>query len=757
MSCGQIALQRTGIPVRHYIASEIDKHCITVTQRNYPNTIQLGDISKISVRSISLSGVYAYICEKYFKNDIHNLQSIISEWEMLYRIVEEQTMAAYFGTQIQDETTKISKNPIISINDAVWFWKCEMGNNQSIFHIARSGSRRKKPNSIDVGFLCKHSFWWNGNGQFESGIKSPSIKGTIRTNSYKTNPGKIKEISNTTISVPGNTGRISTKNTATVSRSYLETEIQSRDEKLGSEKINSQIKGNSSEKKDVNDQSNKNNIQTWNENDRNSENYRNFLSFHTNTQTTLVECEWGIIVFKGSIKYAQAGSPCQGFSFAGKGLNFADPRSALFFEFVRLLNECREINPDIKFLLENVKMKKEHELVISKYMGIAPLEINAALVSAQNRVRLYWTNINQKPYDLFGDMFSDIPQPEDRGVVLKDILEKNVDAKYYLSEKALEYLNRDTTGNYSDRLTFMNYEDKDKSTCITHNHHKGIPYNMICVASRGRNPENPSDRTTGSPTQQRLDHNLKGKTNTLTSVAKDNYILEFDIAPEEPQDKPITELSPYQGDKVHDTDGKMQCLSAQGGNKLRGIGILEPGQAADFRCDKGIRPRKGGKTPTLKANNSHEDIYNSVLINDDTSIIQRGRGFNKGGEHSEKSPPVTSNSWQQNNVLRIGGMTINARGIRYHRGDDKKSGISELGTVLYPTSKTDCLIAAHQPKTFSQNRIRRLTPVECERLQCVPDNYTEGVSDSQRYKMLGNGWNVEVIVHILNYLKSELP
>ena len=83
------------------------------------------------------------------------------------------------------------------------------------------------------------------------------------------------------------------------------------------------------------------------------------------------------------------GSPCQGFSFAGKQLNFDDPRSKLFFEFVRLY---KELQPKY-FLLENVKMKKEYQDVISDLLGVEPIEINSALVSAQNRKRLYWTNI----------------------------------------------------------------------------------------------------------------------------------------------------------------------------------------------------------------------------------------------------------------------------------------------------------------------------------------------------------------------------
>ena len=105
------------------------------------------------------------------------------------------------------------------------------------------------------------------------------------------------------------------------------------------------------------------------------------------------------------------GSPCQGFSFAGKQLNFSDPRSKLFFEYVKVL---QNVKPKY-FLLENVKMKQEYQGIISSYLGVEPIEINSSLVSAQNRKRLYWTNI------------PNVTQPEDRGILLKDIvLEKSL-------------------------------------------------------------------------------------------------------------------------------------------------------------------------------------------------------------------------------------------------------------------------------------------------------------------------------------------
>jgi DNA (cytosine-5)-methyltransferase 3A len=107
------------------------------------------------------------------------------------------------------------------------------------------------------------------------------------------------------------------------------------------------------------------------------------------------------------------GSPCQGFSFAGKQNNFNDPRSKLFFEFVDILNHYK---PKY-FLLENVRMKKEYQNIISNYLDVEPIEMNSALVSAQNRKRLYWTNI------------SNVTQLEDKKIMLRDIIQGNMHRK----------------------------------------------------------------------------------------------------------------------------------------------------------------------------------------------------------------------------------------------------------------------------------------------------------------------------------------
>ncbi len=144
-------------------------------------------------------------------------------------------------------------------------------------------------------------------------------------------------------------------------------------------------------------------------------------------------------------------SPCQWFSIAGKQLNFEDPRSKLFFEYVRIL---KEVKPRF-FLLENVKMKKEYQDIISNELyWIQPVEINSSLVSAQNRKRLYWVWELQENWTY---KQIEIEQPEDKKIYIKDILEENVDKKYNLSEKAIQSI-------YKYRES---YKVTWKSPCLT--------------------------------------------------------------------------------------------------------------------------------------------------------------------------------------------------------------------------------------------------------------------------------------------------
>ena len=247
---------------------------------------------------------------------------------------------------------------------------------------------------------------------------------------------------------------------------------------------------------------------------------------------------------------------CQGFSNAGKGLNFEDSRSKLFFTFIDILKYYK---PKY-FLLENVKMKKEWQKIISELVEVEPIEINSALVSAQSRKRLYWTNIQN------------IMQPKDMDILLKDIIESGT-------------------------------VDRDKSYCIDANYYKG-----------------------GS---------LK------------NYL--------EKSRRQIVNLSPknlYQSEK---------CLMVKD--------CVQIGEA---------------------------DINGFDIIKRVYSI--------KG-----KSPSLTT-----------------------MQGGYREPKISEDNITW-----------------------RKLTPIECERLQTLPDNYTAGISNTQRYKCLGNGWTVDVIAHIFSFLPNE--
>ncbi|MCU0436689.1 MAG: DNA cytosine methyltransferase [Raineya sp.] len=165
-----------------------------------------------------------------------------------------------------------------------------------------------------------------------------------------------------------------------------------------------------------------------------------------------------------SIDLIIGGSPCQGFSLAGKRLAFDDPRSKLFFEFVRIVNEFKP-----KFwLLENVMMAKEHQNIITQYLGIEPVVINSSLVSAQNRKRLYWTNIKIIQSDLFGNMRVNIPQPQDRNIFLKDILEANtnVDEKYFLTDKMISWLLKHAKKR-NRRVDIKNIDESEKAKCLT--------------------------------------------------------------------------------------------------------------------------------------------------------------------------------------------------------------------------------------------------------------------------------------------------
>jgi len=270
------------------------------------------------------------------------------------------------------------------------------------------------------------------------------------------------------------------------------------------------------------------------------------------------------------------GSPCQDLSIAKKNRKGLDgERSGLFWEFVRILKE----NEPTYFILENVNsMPKEAKALITETLGVEPIMINAALVSAQNRKRLFWTNI------------PGVTLPEDRGILLKDILEENVDEKYFIN-------------NYKTNWASDKPIDESKEK-----------YKVLRVG--------------GDVPTIRVGQIGKGG----------------------------------QGDRIYSPDGKSVGLSALGGGRGAKTGL--------YAVPVALRNRGEGKKPE----------YN---------------------------------------------------------GTDKANSMT--------TVQTDSMVEV-------QSQIRKLTPIECERLQGLPDNYTEGISNSQRYKCCGNAFNVDVVAHILSFI-----
>jgi len=166
--------------------------------------------------------------------------------------------------------------------------------------------------------------------------------------------------------------------------------------------------------------------------------------FEVGSIVGLIESGW-INTKEGYFDLLIGGSPCQDLSIAKKGRQgLQGERSGLFYEFVKIKDTLKPK----WFILENVaSMPKDAKNEISRLMGVEPIMINAALVSAQNRKRLFWTNI------------PNVIQPEDKRIMLKDILEQEVDKKYFLNPKQTKFvMNRPK--NYENKI------NPDKSNTI---------------------------------------------------------------------------------------------------------------------------------------------------------------------------------------------------------------------------------------------------------------------------------------------------
>ena len=397
------------------------------------------------------------------------------------------------------------------------------------------------------------------------------------------------------------------------------------------------------------------------------------------------------------------GSPCQGFSFAGKQKAFKDERSALFFEFIRLL---KEIKPKY-FLLENVVMKKEFQQVITdevskiypqssngSLFGIEPIMINSALLSAQNRKRLYWTNI------------PNVEQPEDLGIVLKDILEPSEEwgeQPQYLKNK-LHGVER----GHSVK------EVNQKSNCLNATMYKG----QISAYVKKRD-EDLKKMTTKSGKSYALTASYQGAASWNSIERKQRTMIPTYNTPK--QVGIAKDLNGHDSLKrVYSENGKSPTVNAHSG------GNTEPKVAVtsyrEVRTEKAKEERKRIKKETGK---DHTPFRSKELIPRDDGKVG-----------------AVTPSLNKDHTISIQGGAVRGRpkGKKYiqkleTRSDDKSNALT--------TARKDSVVVEDE-LTW-----RKLTPLECERLQTLPDNYTEGVSNTQRYKMIGNGFTIKVIEHIL--------
>jgi DNA (cytosine-5)-methyltransferase 3A len=422
------------------------------------------------------------------------------------------------------------------------------------------------------------------------------------------------------------------------------------------------------------------------------------------------------------IDLIMGGSPCQGFSVAGKGLAFDDPRSALFFEFVRCVSELK---PKY-FLLENVRMKKEYLDVISEYMGVEPIMINSALVSAQNRVRFYWTNI------------PGVEQPEQRGIVLRDILETQT------NEKPV----KDTERNQ------RHYRNDDaKSLCMTATMYKGAGNNGMTLVQQkpvkvGMNVEQVKVR--------KHEVEINSLQYLLREMKKESSKTNKQIAEE--TNTPITKAEHW-----FRTDSSFAIPSDEIWLKLKEVLGIETDifdkQIMEFEYRDGVYESKqrvyseNGKSPTLTAGNKDQYI--------ETHDTPKQVGIAVDIKGHDQIKRVYSEDGKSSTLTTCGGghrepkVMVDKRKPNQINPSKKANGVQPYmqDRVFHVNGKSHCLTKEFASRTNvgDEQEVywRKLTPVECERLQTVSDNYTNYVSNTQRYKMLGNGWTIEVITHIL--------
>lgn len=354
-------------------------------------------------------------------------------------------------------------------------------------------------------------------------------------------------------------------------------------------------------------------------------------------------------------------------------------------------------------------MSKEIRASIDKAFGFEAVLINSALVSAQNRQRLYWAG-KRNVDGTYSKV--DVQQPRDRGIFLRDVLDRGGMA---MQDKSYAYTTRCQGATAKDTL------ERHKHTMCAE---------PVCVASRGRNPDNLSDRTAGIPTQQHLEAHTDGKTNTLTSVSKDNLVAEPVYECPRGCEIRITDSSircmrhdakhsTVQGSHVNFDDGKAQTISPSHVTQcIQQVCSMpmpsgEPSTSAGFRV---YSPDAKGRY--LCANGGGSGAKTGLY-----ALPCDNQYYAVPCEWNENGNPIKAVSCADGKVYPV---------LKVENGQ------ITIKDKQYPIKLRDGFYI-----------IRKLTVRECKRLQTVPEWYEFPVSNTQAYKLLGNGWTCDVITHLI--------
>ena len=521
ISIAQQALKELGFNIKYY-ASEIDKYAIQITQRNHPDTIQVGDITQLKGEVLHLSGVYD-ILREYDSN----IQNKLSEREMLYWLNEDFSISAKIGTQITNADSPESAS--LQRIEEIWFSKSGVGDIIKTQKLIGSRVVGENGNTQTQELLLQCGEWgyvYRSNAR----DTQENIKGI---DGEKTKNRKYRENTTSGTFTMGNTESEETVIGINKERNVETPKPQEVSDRTKEQKERgAETAGNRKEYARSKVQNVSFPLQTKDDNEAITKREWFQLSVREEMETTMVKTPNSIDIFLGKFELMCGGSPCQDLSIAKKNREgLSGSRSGLFWEYVRLL---KEVKPKY-FILENVNsMSKEAtETITAELFGIEPVMINASLVSAHSRKRLFWVGKRN------GDTYTkvDISQPEDKHIYLKDIIESGeavTEKSYCLTTNQTDLINnfiKRHQGNYvfkdkpiriaslgkggqGDRI----YSIHGKSVCLSANGGgRGAKTGLYLITGGAKRTRNRDGK--------KLELRQDGKSNSLTTVETDSLVV----------------------------------------------------------------------------------------------------------------------------------------------------------------------------------------------------------------------------------------